>query len=109
MNTLFALLALHFLCDFPLQGDFLARGKNCRMPIAGVPWQICLFAHAFIQAGGVALIVPLPFALAELGCHFLIDWCKCAGGFGWGQRAFWIDQALHVALRVLWAALAVTA
>lgn len=107
IHTLVALLALHFLCDFPLQGDFLARGKNHRMALVGVPWQICLFAHAFIQAAGVALVLPLPIAAAEFGAHFLIDWLKSEGALGDGHRGFWTDQLLHVALRVLWAAVAV--
>jgi hypothetical protein len=33
-----ALVAAHALCDYPLQGDFLARAKNRAAPIAGVPW-----------------------------------------------------------------------
>jgi hypothetical protein len=106
-HTVFALIALHFLCDFPLQGEFLARGKHHRLGLAGVPWPICLFAHAFIQSAGVALILPLPFAAAELGAHATIDWCKSEGLLGLGERGFWFDQALHILLRVLWATLAV--
>jgi hypothetical protein len=32
------LLVVHALCDYPLQGGFLARGKNEINPIPGVPW-----------------------------------------------------------------------
>lgn len=103
IHTLFALVALHFLCDFPLQGDFLARGKNHVFPIVGVPWPVCLVAHAFIQAAGVALILPLPYALAEFVCHLAIDWCKSEGLLGSGETGFYVDQSAHIALRVSWA------
>lgn len=33
-----ALIAGHFLCDYPLQGDFLSKAKNRVNPIPGVPW-----------------------------------------------------------------------
>ena len=47
------LLAVHYIADFPLQGDFLANAKNHRKPIPGVPWYQALFAHAVIQGAGV--------------------------------------------------------
>jgi Protein of unknown function (DUF3307) len=98
MTRLFLLLAAHALCDYPLQGDFLARGKNRFAPLPGVPWYQCLAAHAFIHAGTVYIITgSLWFGLAELMLHCLIDDSKCAGRFG-----FNVDQALHVACKVLW-------
>jgi hypothetical protein len=104
--TLFlALVALHFLFDFPLQSDFLARGKNHQKPLPGVPWALCLFAHAFLQAAGVGLVLPIEFAVAEFGAHFAIDWAKSHGLLGTGERAFLIDQALHLTLRAAYAAI----
>lgn len=35
MELLFILIAGHALADYPLQGDFLAKGKNHKAPIAG--------------------------------------------------------------------------
>lgn len=93
------LWALHFLLDFPLQGDFLARAKNHVTPLPGIPWGLCLFAHAFLQAAGVALVLPLAFGAAELVSHFALDYAKNAGVLGTGERAFVIDQLAHLALK----------
>lgn len=98
MNVLFLLLAGHALCDYPLQGDFLAKGKNQVTPLPGVPWYQCLTAHALIHAGAVLLITnSLPLALAELVCHWWIDYAKSAG-----LLTFNADQALHVLCKLVW-------
>lgn len=95
---LFYLLAAHGVCDYPLQGDFLARGKNHTAPLAGVPWYQCLFWHAMIHAGAVALIThSLTLGLAELLLHFVIDYMKCDGHFTFNG-----DQATHVLCKVVW-------
>jgi len=109
LARLLLLLAGHALCDYPLQGDFLARGKNRTAPIAGIPWWQCLTAHALIHAGMVYLVTrSLWFALAELVIHWLTDYSRCEGWFGSGSsttnaRAFNIDQAIHVACKIAWA------
>lgn len=95
---LFYLLAAHGLCDYPLQGDFLARGKNHTAPLPGVPWYQCLFWHAMIHAGAVALIThSVTLGIAELVCHFYLDYFKCDNAFGWNT-----DQAAHVVCKVFW-------
>ena len=97
------LLVAHAVCDFPLQGDFLARGKNNRLPLKGVPWWICLTAHAVIQGAGVALVTGSPLlGLCEAGLHALIDYGKCSGWYG-----FAADQGLHLAAKLLWVDLCV--
>jgi hypothetical protein len=102
--TLFLLFAAHGLCDYPLQGDFLARGKNHKLPLPGVPWYQCLIAHSFIHAGAVALILgSLGLGIAELAAHFAIDFSKSAGYFGTNPiRAFNIDQACHIVCKLGW-------
>jgi hypothetical protein len=104
---LFLLLAAHCLCDYPLQGDFLARGKNHLAPLPGVPWYQCLLAHSFIHAGAVTLILGnLSLGLAELTAHILIDWSKCDGRFGANpEKAFNIDQSLHIICKITWFAI----
>jgi len=99
MSILILLLLVHAVADYPLQGDFLARGKNHTAPLPGVPWWNCLFWHAMIHAGGVFLVTGSVWLFAaELVIHIFIDFGKCAGRFG-----FTVDQALHVVCKVAWA------
>lgn len=97
----FALLVGHALADYPLQGDFLARAKNRKQPIPGVPWWQALTAHAAIHGGAVWLVTGrIELALAELACHWLIDSAKCEG-----RISFNTDQALHILCKVVWVAM----
>jgi hypothetical protein len=109
MNSLtlfFWLLVGHALCDYPLQGDFLARAKNHKVPIAGVPFYQGLLWHALIHGGSVALVThSVCLGMLETTVHILIDFAKCNGTFGEGRNAFDVDQALHVLCKVLWALL----
>lgn len=94
------LIVGHALADYPLQGDFLARGKNHKQPIPGVPWQICLVSHALIQGGAVALVTgSVLLGVAETIVHILIDYGKCDGWYGFG-----VDQVLHLVSKAAWAA-----
>lgn len=105
MTILLLLLAGHAVCDYPLQGDFLARCKNHRASIAGVPWWHCLLAHALIHAGMVALVTGSAWlGLAELVAHTAIDYAKCDGRIGFNA-----DQALHLACKLTWVAIMVSA
>jgi hypothetical protein len=95
---LWLLLAGHALCDYPLQGDFLARGKNHRQPLPGVPWYQCLVAHALIHGGAVALITgSVGLGIAETVAHGVIDYGKSEGGYGFNT-----DQCLHVLCKLAW-------
>lgn len=97
----FALLIGHALADYPLQGDFLARAKNRKQPIPGVPWWQAMTAHAAIHGGVVWLITGHPqLALAEFVAHWLIDSAKCEGRIGFNT-----DQALHALCKALWVGL----
>jgi hypothetical protein len=59
-----------------------------------------LAAHAIIQGGVVAVVTGLPvLGLAEAVLHWLIDFGKCEGWFGFNA-----DQTLHVACKALWVA-----
>ena len=92
------LLVGHAICDYPLQGDFLARGKNRWNPIPTIPWYQCLAAHALIHGGSVALITgSVPLGIAETLIHMQIDYGKCAGHYGLN-----VDQALHVVCKIAW-------
>lgn len=99
LTMLVSMLVWHALADYPLQGDFLARAKNCDAPVPGVPWYQAMSAHALIHAGGVWLITgSLLIGAAEFIAHFLIDLLKCRG-----ELSFNNDQMLHVLCKVLWA------
>lgn len=94
--TLFILLLfVHSLADYPLQSDFLAKAKR-RNGVKGIPWQWALFFHSYIHAAGVVLVTGSMLAGAvELVAHAAIDYCKCAGRFG-----FSVDQTLHIVTKV---------
>jgi hypothetical protein len=102
MIVLFLKLAVgHFLCDYPLQGDFLAAAKNHRKPIPGVPWYQALMAHSAIQAGMVWLVTgKLWIAGIEFVMHALIDYTKSDG-----RISFSADQILHLLCKVTYAGL----
>lgn len=93
------LLFFHFLADYPLQGDFLAKAKNHVEPIPHVDWKHALFAHSFIHAGFVYLATgQIILFFGELFSHALIDYKKCSG-----EITFQKDQYLHLACKVVWA------
>lgn len=96
--TLFlSLVAVHAVCDFPLQGDFLSAAKRPGGRV-GFPWPCALGVHGMIHGGGVALITgSWTLGLLEAAAHAAIDGAKCRGLFG--NR---IDGALHIACKAVW-------
>lgn len=101
-ENMLLLLAGHALCDYPLQGDFLARGKNHKQPMPGIPWWQCLLAHAIIHAGMVFLIThSFWMAGAELLFHATTDYLKCDGKLNFNE-----DQLIHVTCKIAWGILA---
>ncbi len=104
--TLLALLIFgHALGDYPLQNDFMARGKNWNTPASGVPWYHLLGAHAIIH-GGLAGVATgsLLIGLLEMMMHFIIDSMK-----NHGITSIHTDLALHIACKIVWAWLVVSA
>lgn len=98
--TLFLLLFVHFLGDFSLQNDYVAKAKNPTMAPKEV-WIVVLFAHGMIHAGLVYLVVhSLWLALLQLVTHLIIDYCKCMGHLG-GRFSFAVDQCLHFGVMVI--------
>lgn len=99
IQALFALCIGHALADFPLQGEYLATGKNRRL-LASLQdparpeqiWFVCMSAHCLIHAGFVWIITGSPLlALVELVLHWTIDVAKCSGKTSFNQ-----DQLMHV-------------
>jgi len=102
MATLLLLLFAHALEDYPLQGDFIAKNKSKHspkpFPNEPHPWAIVLTAHCLIHSGLVLIITgSLWLALTELILHWVIDYYKNEN-----KITFQIDQALHVACKVVY-------
>lgn len=100
IETFFLLCAAHALCDYPLQGDWLSEAKNpmLRPFLDEAIWPGALASHALIHAAAVYLILHNPIAAGcEFIAHFVIDWMKCKGYFGYN-----FDQGLHVTCKVVW-------
>lgn len=107
-----AMIIGHMFGDYPLQGEFLANGKNRHFDSAklfgGTPgppflWVHALTAHSLIQSGIVWLITGSPFlALIEFILHWIIDFVRCEQWISYGA-----DQALHAACKIVYAFLLV--
>lgn len=97
-----ALVGGHCLADYPLQGDFLSKAKNRTAPIPDVPWQQALGAHVAIHGAVVALITGVWWLFfAEAAIHWFTDDAKCRG-----RISFNADQAIRLACKGLWLAVA---
>ena len=98
-ETLLLLLAAHFVADYPLQGDFLAKAKNKNVDLGlGSIWFLALLGHSLIHSAAVLLITgSLIFAAIELVGHFFIDLAKCNNCI-----SFNLDQYWHLSFKVLY-------
>ena len=105
LGLLWQLVVAHAVTDYALQSLFMAEHKTPDAPLLDgeAVWPWILAAHALVNAGGVLLVTGSPaLSAVEAVLHGLID-------FGKGRRAygFHTDQALHLATKLLIAALAV--
>ena len=108
LQALFALLIGHAIADFPLQGEYLATGKNrrllARLQDPARPeqiWIVCMAAHCLIHAGTVWLITGSSLlGLFEFILHWCIDVAKCRGKTTFNQ-----DQTLHLLCKMSYIAL----
>ena len=97
-QVLLILVAGHLICDYPLQGDAIAIGKNRNIDPArfGVNWYYWMASHAATHAMAVGLITHSFVAgLFEFWMHFIIDFGKCEKKYG-----LHVDQALHVICKI---------
>ncbi len=107
---LFAFTIGHAFADFPLQGDFLSRGKNRNAPPPPLAdgkvcpanlWIYLMSAHCLIHAGFVWVIGGYAIlAVAEFILHWMIDVAKCEG-----HTSFATDQWLHILTKVAYVAI----
>ncbi|WP_371411161.1 DUF3307 domain-containing protein [Synechococcus sp. UW140] len=93
----------HFVCDFVLQTDRMAREKIAGSDVT-LNWRWWLISHAATHGLAVALLTGVPrLGLAEMVLHAIIDWCK--GRFRFSLA---LDQGLHLACKLLWVVLIVS-
>lgn len=84
LTTVFWLLVMHALCDFTLQTDVMAKGKNRHNRTEPPPgqaffpcWAFWLSAHALIWGGGVALVLGPGAGAIAVVAHWVTDFAKC--------------------------------
>lgn len=105
IETIFLLMIAHALCDFALQTEPMAQGKNRTRPVdlSKIPpgqkvqsvWPHWLTSHALIHAGGVYVVTQsVTAALVEFVAHWAIDFGKCESWYG-----IHTDQGLHFATK----------
>jgi hypothetical protein len=94
----------HALCDYPLQGDWLAKAKNHnpRIVLPNSPDEdisaLAMLCHCAIHAGAVKLATgSWILAGLEMIAHWFIDLAKCERLLGYNA-----DQLLHVACKFVW-------
>lgn len=105
IQVMLILFGLHFLADYPWQGDFLSVQKNRWLPPEKkfAPWYQALTAHAYIQAWFVGIATGSIFVgTLEFICHWIIDYAKCKGIYTYNQ-----DQNIHLLCKICWALLVV--
>lgn len=98
MENILWLLLGHYICDYPLQGDFLAQTKS--------KYWYSLLAHSIIYGLGMALVLKLlgVFAIWKaivlVISHIMIDYKKAtAKNKELVLTAYlYIDQALHLVI-----------
>ncbi len=104
LELLFLLIAGHAICDFVLQSDAMATGKNHRLKEqmrerhgSSFPaWPYWLTSHAITHGAAVFLITGnLALGLIETALHAVIDYTKCAG-----RISLLTDQVLHGVCKV---------
>lgn len=99
-NVLWILLG-HYICDYPLQGDFLAQTK-------GKYWY-SLFVHSIIYGLGMALALKLlgVFAIWKavvlIISHIIIDYKKAtANNKDLALTTYlYVDQGLHLMINFI--------
>ena len=95
----FLLIAFHFVCDYSLQSDFIAVGKNPNNPTTnGVPWYWIMWSHCFVHGAAVALITnSVILGAGEVLIHFVIDMSKCKKLINAD-----VDQIAHLLCKLVW-------
>lgn len=104
----FAMAIGHVFGDYPLQGSFLAMGKNRNLDASVLfggnkapkdLWVHSLTAHCMIHSGIVWMITGSGLlALIELVLHWITDFIRCEKKISYNT-----DQFIHFACKLLYA------
>lgn len=87
------MLLIHWLMDYPLQGDFLSRAKAL-----GPLRRYHLIAHAGMHGCAIAWLLSNPWiGLAEWLAHTITDELKVRNII-----SFQVDQLIHVLCKIMW-------
>lgn len=96
------MVAMHFLADYPLQGDAVAIHKSRHVKDAlsqAVPWYWWMTGHAAMHAVGVYIITrSMVWSIVEFGIHFITDMAKCDKVITLNQ-----DQFVHISAKLFYA------
>lgn len=95
----------HYICDFTLQSDFMAKFKmpylwsdKFNKNVRNAMWFHVMSAHCATHALAVYLVSnSFLFSVLEFIAHFVIDTAKVNGKLG-----FKADQFLHLFCKVVW-------
>ncbi|MEP2775065.1 MAG: DUF3307 domain-containing protein [Luteolibacter sp.] len=108
----FAMAIGHCIGDYPLQGAFLAMGKNRHLDASALfggnqapkdLWIHALTAHSLIHCGMVWLITGSALlAIVEFVLHWLTDFIRCEGWISYSS-----DQGIHFGCKLFYAILIV--
>lgn len=108
----FAMAIGHVFGDYPLQGSFLAMGKNRNLDASVLfggskapkdLWVHTLTAHCMVHSGIVWMITGSGLlALIELVLHWITDFIRCDKKISYNT-----DQFIHFACKLLYAILIV--
>ena len=95
----------HFICDFPLQTNYMAQNKGAYGHPGGL-YHAALHGIGSVPAALIAGVAALPAVLiivVEMVVHYHLDWAKSRVGASMEltprDHGFWIafglDQGLH--------------
>jgi hypothetical protein len=109
-ELLFWLLVGHAIADFAAQSQYMADSKNRHSnPHSKNVWGWILNWHSLIHAGVVAACTGYVWiGMLEYFAHMTIDYLRCEGKLGQGDRGYHVDQVLHILCKVVWTIIALS-
>ena len=109
IEQLVLLLALHFVADFQLQSDYIAKNKS---PGSGPQWPWVLTAHSAGHGIAVGFVLSPFWGVIEFVTHWLLDFTKARMNKANPSKkavdaSYHLDQWLHLLCKPVWIGLAI--